>query len=185
VAVRICAPAVARSPKEINVLSISARPYHWFDNEARPSEPEQAVIELTDIDTRLIGFAGSALRRAELLAVRKRVYEALHPGSRHGGAPGRAGGGKTPRAERMGSAVRSHAADAAGRTGLSERSVRQLVQIAEDIPEPMRDLIRDTPLAWRQRALLEVARAFGDPEEQRRRLSTALGSAEVKDPPGT
>ena len=70
--------------------------------------------------------------------------------------------------------VCSHAADAAARTGLSERSVRQLVQIAEGIPQALRDLIRDTPVARRQRLLLGVARAHRDPEEQHRRVGAAL-----------
>ena len=58
--------------------------------------------------------------------------------------------------------------------GLSERSVRQLVQIAEGIPAPLRDVIRGTPLARRQRLLLEVARARRDPEAQQRRVAAAL-----------
>ncbi|HEY0411300.1 MAG TPA: hypothetical protein VGE42_13650, partial [Candidatus Dormibacteraeota bacterium] len=132
----------------------------WFDTETRLDEPERLRAELTAIDGTIVAIEPSTLRRAELLAARKRVYETLHPGSRHGGAPGRAGGGKARRSEEGQPPIRSHAADAAIRTGLSERTVRQLVQIAEDIPAPLCDLIRDTPLALRQRQLLEIARAY-------------------------
>jgi ParB family transcriptional regulator, chromosome partitioning protein len=148
-------------------------------------EPAAATAELDRLRTELAVIDGtmvrhrhrpSTLERAELLAARKRIYETMHPSSRRGGAPGRAGGGKSPRSEDDGAPVRSHAADASSCTGLSERSVRQLVQIAEGIPAPLRDLIRDTPLARHQRLLLEVARARRDPVEQRRRITAALGA---------
>ncbi|MEA2671512.1 MAG: ParB family transcriptional regulator, chromosome partitioning protein [Chloroflexota bacterium] len=156
------------------MLARTTYPHGWFDTETRLDEPERLRAELTAIDGTIVAIEPSTLRRAELLAARKRVYETLHPGSRHGGAPGRAGGGKARRSEEGQPPIRSHAADAAIRTGLSERTVRQLVQIAEDIPAPLRDLIRDTPLALRQRQLLEIARAYRDPEEQRRRAGAAL-----------
>jgi ParB family chromosome partitioning protein len=142
--------------------------------EGRLDELDRLRGELAAIDGDIVDPRPNTLRRAELLAERKRLYETLHPSSRHGGAPGRAGGGKAPRRQGEFAPVRSHAADAATRTGLSERSVRQLVQIAEDIPQPLRDLIRDTPVARRQRLLLELARARHDPEEQRRRVGAAL-----------
>lgn len=155
--------------------SFAARPHRWSHREAVFAEHDMLRTELATLDRGIGDPRPSALLRAELLAARKRVYETLHPSSRHGGAPGRAGGGKAPRCERTSPPVRSHAADAALRTGLSERSIRQLVQIAEGIPASLRDLIRDTPLARRQRLLLEVARARLDPEEQRRRVGAALG----------
>lgn len=155
--------------------SFAARPHRWSHREAVFAEHDMLRTELAALDRGIGDPRPSALLRAELLAARKRVYETLHPSSRHGGAPGRAGGGKAPRCERTSPPVRSHAADAALRTGLSERSIRQLVQIAEGIPASLRDLIRDTPLARRQRLLLEVARARLDPEEQRRRVGAALG----------
>ena len=162
------------------MLSIAALPHHWFDMGTPPEEFGGSPVDLTLIDDGLVDPDSNTLRRAELLAARKRVYETVHPSSRHGGAPGRAGGGKRPRREGASGAVRSHAADAATRTGLSERSIRQLVQIAQGIPEPLRELIRDTPLASRQRALLDVARARHDPEEQRRRVGAALAECRAR-----
>ncbi len=152
------------------MLAGTLRPHGLLVMESRPEKLERLEAELAAIDRDIVDQI-SALRRAELLAARKRVYEELHPGSRHGGAPGRAGGGKALRSD---AGPRSHAADAATRTGLSERSVRQLVQIADDIPAPLRDLIHSSPLASRQRWLLGVARLWRDPDEQRRRVSSAL-----------
>jgi len=158
------------------VSPFTARPHRWAHREAQAVEHDMLRTELAALDESIRDRRPSALLRAELLAARKRVYETLHPSSRHGGAPGRAGGGKAPRNQRSSPPVRSHAADAALRTGLSERSIRQLVQIAEGIPASLRDLIRDTPLARRQRVLLQVARARRDPAEQHRRVRVALGA---------
>ena len=154
--------------------SFTARPHRRAHREAQAVEHHMLRTELAALDESIRDRRPSALLRAELLAARKRVYETLHPSSRHGGAPGRAGGGKAPRSQRSSPPVRSHAADAALRTGLSERSIRQLIQIAEGIPASLRDLIRDTPLARRQRVLLQVARARRDPDEQHRRVRAAL-----------
>jgi hypothetical protein len=151
------------------VLSTSVLP-----TDALASEPERLRAELATIDERITQHPQTTLERAELLAARKRVYETMTPRSRRGGAPGRAGGGKSPRRVEDGPRVLSHAADVSSRTGLSERSIRQLVQIAEGIPASLRELIRDTPLARRQRLLVQVARARRDPEEQRRRVAAAL-----------
>jgi hypothetical protein len=167
-------PPSRGSSKEENVLAIAALPHHWFDMDNPPEGHERPSVELAILDERLVDPEATTLGRAELLAARKHLYETLHPSSRHGGAPGRAGGGKRPRCAGTSPPVRSHAADAASRTGLSERSIRQLVQIAENIPEPLRDLIRETPLASHQRALVHVARARRDAEEQRRRIGAAL-----------
>ena len=156
------------------MLSTTARPHQWFAIEGGPNEFEHLQGELATIDGEIVDPELDTLRRAELLAARKRLYETLHPSSRHGGAPGRAGGGKMPRRQEGTQPICSHAADAASRTGLSARTVRQLVQIAEDIPQALRDIIRDTPLAGCQRRLLDVARAHRDPEEQQRRVGDAL-----------
>jgi hypothetical protein len=81
------------------VLARTPYPQGWFDTETRLDEPERLRAELTAIDGSIVAIEPSTLRRAELLATRKRVYETLHPASRHGGAPGRAGGGKARRSE--------------------------------------------------------------------------------------
>jgi hypothetical protein len=68
------------------------------------------------------------------------------------GGPGR---GKKTNAE---SAPVSFAADTAAKTGRSERSVQVDTQIAESIPEDVRDAIRETPLADSKTDLLAMAR---------------------------
>lgn len=164
------------------MLASNVCPHRGLDVETTEDEVQRLRAELVVIDEQILDPRPSMLRRAELLAARKRVYEALHPSSRHGGAPGRAGGGKVARSDAGLMSVRSHAADAAARTGLSARTVRQLVQIAEDIPSWLLDEIRGTHLASHQRQLLEVARACRDPEEQRRRVDAFLKDTRLDKP---
>jgi hypothetical protein len=76
---------------------------------------------------------------AEHLAERKRLDLLKHPETKRGVAPGKAGGkAKTEM-------ISSFAQDAADRTGVTSRAVRQDVQIAGKIPEDVRDQIRETP----------------------------------------
>jgi hypothetical protein len=64
-------------------------------------------------------------------------------------APGDdAGRGRRSAAARSnGNDFRSFAQDTAEKVGVTDRSIRQDVQIAEKIPEDVRDAIRETPLA--------------------------------------
>ena len=90
--------------------------------------------------------------RAEHLARRKEIYEALHPETKHGGAPGKAGGGKEPLAKSAPSA--SFAKDTAARTGLSTRTIYSDVQIARKLAPDVKEAPRDTSLADSKRNLL-------------------------------
>jgi hypothetical protein len=60
------------------------------------------------------------------------LEEALHPEVKHGGAPGKAGGGKQ---KAKGVRVASFAADTAKKTGLSARTVQEDVQVLRRSPE--------------------------------------------------
>ena len=80
------------------------------------------------------------LEWSEHLSERKHLYLLKHPETKRGG-PGR---GKKTGAE---SAPVSFSADAAVKTGRSDRSVQVDTQIAERIPEDVHGAIRDTPLA--------------------------------------
>ena len=84
----------------------------------------------------------TSLERSEHLAERKRLYLLKHPETApvtQRGGPGR--GQKTT----ADSATVSFTADTAAKTGASERAVRVDVQIAESIPEDVRDALRKKP----------------------------------------
>lgn len=111
--------------------------------------------ELAEIDENLIRVELTALERAEHLARRKQLYEAMHPETRHG-ANQHTRGEEAP--ERF-------TADTAKKTGASERTVRRQVAIAESLDDEARDLIRDTPVANNQQELARIAKL--EPETQR------------------
>jgi ParB family chromosome partitioning protein len=95
---------------------------------------------LAEIDENLIRNDLSDLERSEHLAERKRLYLVKHPETKQGGDR-RSDAAKSNRNDFV-----SFATDTAEKIGRTPRSVRQDVQIAESIPEDVRDAIRDTPL---------------------------------------
>lgn len=71
-------------------------------------------------DENLIRRDLTPAQRAKLVAQRKKAYEAVHPETKHGGAPGKAGGGKAKTANLAG-----FAQDTASRTGKPLRSIER------------------------------------------------------------
>jgi len=62
----------------------------------------------------------TAAQRAKLVSRRKAAYEKVHPETKNGGAPGKAGGGKA-----KGTNLVSFAADTAAKSGKSATSVKR------------------------------------------------------------
>jgi N6-adenosine-specific RNA methylase IME4 len=77
----------------------------------------------------------SPAERAAHQAERKRLYEREHPETKHGGAPGKAGGGKKGSGESGQIGHSRYTAEVAKKTGTSERSVRREVSRGESIPD--------------------------------------------------
>jgi hypothetical protein len=70
------------------------------------------------------------------------VNEALHPETKRGGAPGKAGGGKAKNAESA-----SFVSDTARKTGRSKRTIEQQVKIATDLAPDVMEAVKASPLA--------------------------------------
>ncbi len=94
---------------------------------------------LAEIDENLCRAELNQLERAEHLVERKSLYETKYPQTRHGGAPGQAGGGKKAKVEK----ISSFASDTAEKTGKTERGIRQAVRRANNISQDVRDTIRE------------------------------------------
>jgi ParB family transcriptional regulator, chromosome partitioning protein len=77
--------------------------------------------ELAEIDENLIRAELSPAERAFHIKKRKELYENVHPETRKGGAPGRAGGGKKAKTAKLATFAR----DTATKTGVSRRSVER------------------------------------------------------------
>lgn len=126
--------------------------------------------QLAEIDENLCRNEYTVLERAEQLARRKELYEAKHPSTRHGGAPGRSGGGKAPRAKDE--IISSFAEETADRAGLTPRTVQQEVQIATHIIPEVKEQIWGTPVENNKTELLRLARMPA--EEQKRAVEEKL-----------
>lgn len=143
----------------------------WKEIPAVLVELDDLDRRLAEIDENLIRNELKAMERSEHLAERKRLYLLKHPETKRGTAGANASNaaqGKGDAAEVI--SVASFAQDAAEKIGVTDRSIRQDVQIAESIPEDVRDAIRDTPIAESKTDLLDIARL---PEAAQREVIAA------------
>jgi hypothetical protein len=95
----------------------------------------------------------NVLERGEQYKRRKGLYEAKYPATKKGGDK------QTVKAKKLNEETAlSFAQDTSAKTNKSPRSIQMDVQIATDIPEEIRDAIRDTPVADDKGGLLMLAR---------------------------
>ena len=97
---------------------------------APPEDDDRAA--LMEIDENLVRGELSPAERAAHIARRKEIYERLHPGTVHGGAPG-AGRGKGKAKKEANLA--SFQNDTARKTGRSQRDIRRDAHRGENIPK--------------------------------------------------
>lgn len=114
------------------------------------TDASDAELRLREIDENLIRHELTALDRARFLAERKRLYEALNPAAKHGGDR------RSDQAANM--AVWSFSADIADKVGLSERTIRRAVALAEALAPAVVERVRHTDLASNQAALEALAK---------------------------
>jgi len=91
----------------------------------------------------------------------------IHPEAKHGGAPGKAGGGKCAKVDKLS----SFAVDTAAQTGQSPRSVRRGVAIGQSIDSQAAEDISDTPVANNKSQLKQLAAL---PAEQQRAVAAKI-----------
>ena len=129
---------------------------------------DELRTELAGIDENLTRKALTALERAELMARRKEIYEALHPEAARprGGRPPKNGDGMSP-----------FSLNAAGLVGCDQRTVQTDVQIATAIPQDVRDAIRSTTLADHKTDMLKLAR---EDEATQRKLAEKLADGTAR-----
>lgn len=126
---------------------------------ARIVEVTDLEAELLELDENLARIELTVLERGEHLLRRKELYEELHPEVKHGGAPGKSGGGKRAK----GATVASFAEDTLVKTGLSIRTIQDDVKIAR-LPADARQVLSGTPIENQKRVLLQLTRVA--PEKQ-------------------
>lgn len=138
----------------------AARLLGWTEIAAIWLDLDEASARLVEIDENLIRNELSEIDRALSLAERKRIYEALHPETKHGG--------KRPKkaADQVANLATwaRFSKDAAKRTGMSERTVQRAVDLVASLSPDAIALIRGTKLADNQAQLQALAAL--DPVDQ-------------------
>jgi DNA modification methylase len=107
--------------------------------------------DLAEIDENLIRQELSVLERAECLKKRKEIYEIMYPVPAKGG-PGR--GHK----EKQRNNFYPFSIDAAQKLGRSRRTIDHEIQISNNIPSDLKQMILNTDLADNKVELLQLAR---------------------------
>jgi N6-adenosine-specific RNA methylase IME4 len=141
---------------------LACRSLGWTTIDAIVLGGDDLLVELAEIDENLIRNELSYLERAEHLARRKEIYEALYPEAKKG-LYGHKGTQVITKAENE---IVSFSEDTATKTGLTPRSIQYDVQIATQIAPDVRDAIRGSPLAYSKQDLLVLARQEPDIQRQ-------------------
>jgi len=134
--------------------------------------------ELAEIDENLVRAELSVLERAEALKRRKEIYEVKYPETKKYSSERMK---KIRQKEKISICQKSFSEDTAQKLGVSSRTIRHEVQIAEKIDSQVKEKIKDTELADNKEELLLLARL--EPEKQRQVVDKiAKGEAQrVKD----
>jgi len=136
---------------------------------------EELDRRLAEIDENLVRAELTELEKVEALAEQKAIYEAKHPETRSVTVRGGPGRGRKTAASAATVLPFAHAA--AARTSTAPRTVRQHVQIARSLPQPIRDALRATPAADCQTDLLKLARM---PPQEQKEVARKLEKGEAR-----
>ena len=139
----------------------------WLEIDATIVDLTDNQAALAEIDENLIRNELTKLERGELLSERKAIYEDIHPDAPKGH------GGDRKSSDTV--SLDSFTSDTAAKTGETQRSIQRLVQIARDIPQDVRDVLRDTPVADSTTDLLTIAR---QPVEVQREIAVKVAAGE-------
>jgi ParB-like chromosome segregation protein Spo0J len=126
--------------------------------------------ELAEIDENLIRNELTELEMAECLKRRKVIYEGIHPQTKKGGDH------TTEAGKQKADPALSYVKDTALQTGKSETSIKQSVKIATDLAKPVKEKIRDTPIADNKEELKALASV---PKQQQAKIVEKVLSGEA------
>lgn len=158
---------IVLTPKKVLVAGLhrlaACKSLGWKTIRASIVALDELTSELAQIDENLVRNELTVLERAEQIARRKNIYEALHPETKQYKAGGTA---KSARARGEPANVKlSFARDAAFKTRVSPRTIERSVQIVSSIPRDLRDRLKKTVIADSRTDLMLLARMA--PSEQR------------------
>lgn len=131
----------------------------WHEITVMVLDVDELSSELAEIDENLIRNPLTSLENAEQLKRRKEIYEILHPESKlH----------NNQYSAKRNNCVKqkTFTQDTAEKTGKSQRSIQQDVQIASNIPEDVKAEIKGSKIEDSKADLLELAKVK-QPEKQK------------------
>lgn len=152
----------------------ACRQLGWQEIPANMVTLDDVDRQIAEIDENLIRNELTVLERSEHLARRKDLYEVKHPETKVGGDR------RSEDARSKGNdfhLIQSFAADAAAKTSVTPRTIRQEVQSAQDIHADVKEQLRQTPTADSKTELLKLARM---PEPEQRAVAEKLSSGAAK-----
>lgn len=129
--------------------------------EATIASLDDVHAEIASIDENIIRNEPDYIARGEMLARRKRLYEALHPETRRGVAGAMAAHGLKSATPESGVAT-SFVEDVSSSTGISKSSIKEEIQIAENVLPELKEAIQAEEAPKRE--ALKIARM--EPLEQ-------------------
>ena len=135
----------------------------WTEVECTVCEMDGLHAELAEIDENLIRTNCSDLELAELLARRKKIYEALHPATIARNLPGHASNYGSSDDKQTGEG-KPFSRDTAEKMGVSPRTVERHVQIAENLSPETKEILRGADTKVTKQNLTKLSRL--EPEQQ-------------------
>jgi ParB family chromosome partitioning protein len=150
----------------------------WTTIRAEVHELTPHQARLAEIDENLIRTELNALDRAIFLAERKRVWEQMHPETKHGGdrKSRQSGEGQDKSQSLRLDPQRRFSAEAAEKAGLSERTVQAAVALVEALAPEAIALVRGTPVADNAAQLKSLA---SEKPEDQVRMARAVATGEA------
>jgi ParB family chromosome partitioning protein len=133
----------------------------WSEIDCVIKDLEELDAKLAEIDENLFRAELTVLERAELLKRRKEIYEAKYPETKKG-QQGYKGRSVVKRSEND---IMSFSEDTTQKMGISVQTIQREIQIAKNIGDDVKSIIKDTPVADSKKDLLTLARL--KPEEQK------------------
>ena len=136
---------------------------------------EHTMVELAQIDENIIRNNPTALERGELLKRRKQIYEEMYPETRSVNIKGGPGRGK----KGVDNTQPAFAEEISEKIGSSTRTIREDLQIANNLTDETKEVIKGTPLENKKTELLHLAREK-DPEKQAEMAKAIVKGKKVK-----
>ena len=141
----------------------AAKRLGWTEVECNISDMDALHTELAEIDENVIRTGLSDLELSELLARRKKIYEALHPATITRNLPGHASNYESS-SDKLTGEEKPFSQDTAEKMGVSPRTVERHVQIAENLTPETKKILRGTDVKITKQNLTKLSRL--EPEQQ-------------------